>query len=198
MGLCYGAVSGLQSWFWIIMEEEKDAFYVVRKGDIVGLYKSFSECQAQAGFSVNVFYLLSYFQMLILVCKWSFLLCCFFLHQKKRLFVCYDHYIWIQLFSSWALARSLGQGGPCKISWIEQNYNAFDGVASLRLLQVDGPSYGHPFGCKIPTIVYLNNFGCNCHLLLWIGKFILLEHLQCKMLKLCFGIGNCSSMQMLK
>ncbi|KAJ9683489.1 hypothetical protein PVL29_019178 [Vitis rotundifolia] len=52
MGLCYGAVSGLQSWFWIIMEEEKDAFYVVRKGDIVGLYKSFSECQAQAGFSV--------------------------------------------------------------------------------------------------------------------------------------------------
>lgn len=34
------------------MEEEKDAFYVVRKGDIVGLYKSFSECQAQAGFSV--------------------------------------------------------------------------------------------------------------------------------------------------
>ena len=51
------------------MEEEKDAFYVVRKGDIVGLYKSFSECQAQAGFSVNVFYLKSYFQMLILVCK---------------------------------------------------------------------------------------------------------------------------------
>lgn len=33
------------------MEDEKDAFYVVRKGDIIGIYKSFAECQAQAGFS---------------------------------------------------------------------------------------------------------------------------------------------------
>ena len=68
-GTVFCALSGLQSWSWIIMEEEKDAFYIVRKGDIVGLYKSFSECQAQAGFSVNVFYLLTYFQMYILVCK---------------------------------------------------------------------------------------------------------------------------------
>lgn len=35
------------------MEDERDAFYVVRKGDIIGIYKSFSDCQAQAGFSVN-------------------------------------------------------------------------------------------------------------------------------------------------
>ncbi|RZC79769.1 hypothetical protein C5167_042345 [Papaver somniferum] len=34
------------------MEEEKDAFYVVRKGDIVGIYKSLSDCQAQVGNSV--------------------------------------------------------------------------------------------------------------------------------------------------
>ncbi|XP_021741274.1 uncharacterized protein LOC110707562 isoform X3 [Chenopodium quinoa] len=33
------------------MGDEKDAFYVVRKGDIVGIYKNFSDCQAQAGFS---------------------------------------------------------------------------------------------------------------------------------------------------
>ncbi|XP_021741273.1 uncharacterized protein LOC110707562 isoform X2 [Chenopodium quinoa] len=29
------------------MGDEKDAFYVVRKGDIVGIYKNFSDCQAQ-------------------------------------------------------------------------------------------------------------------------------------------------------
>ncbi|KAL5740176.1 hypothetical protein ACOSP7_029057 [Xanthoceras sorbifolium] len=34
------------------MEEEKDAFYVVRKGDIIGIYKTLHDCQAQAGFSV--------------------------------------------------------------------------------------------------------------------------------------------------
>ncbi|XP_070671252.1 uncharacterized protein [Malus domestica] len=33
-------------------EPEKDAFYVVRKGDIVGVYKSFSDCQAQLGSSI--------------------------------------------------------------------------------------------------------------------------------------------------
>lgn len=37
------------------MEEEKDAFYVVRKGDIVGIYKTLSDCQAQAGSSVIFF-----------------------------------------------------------------------------------------------------------------------------------------------
>ncbi|WZY74524.1 uncharacterized protein LOC103850071 [Brassica rapa] len=33
--------------------DEKDAFYVVRKGDIVGVYRSFSECQQQASSSVS-------------------------------------------------------------------------------------------------------------------------------------------------
>ncbi|XP_010254728.1 PREDICTED: uncharacterized protein LOC104595616 isoform X2 [Nelumbo nucifera] len=33
-------------------EDEKDAFYVVRKGDIVGVYKTLSDCQAQVGSSV--------------------------------------------------------------------------------------------------------------------------------------------------
>ncbi|KAJ0244669.1 hypothetical protein HA466_0192640 [Hirschfeldia incana] len=35
------------------MGDEKDAFYVVRKGDIVGVYRSLSECQQQAGSSVT-------------------------------------------------------------------------------------------------------------------------------------------------
>ncbi|EEF44933.1 nuclease, putative [Ricinus communis] len=34
------------------MEEEKDVFYVVRKGDVVGIYKSLRDCQAQVGSSV--------------------------------------------------------------------------------------------------------------------------------------------------
>ncbi|KAF3787462.1 Uncharacterized protein EJ110_NYTH19229, partial [Nymphaea thermarum] len=32
---------------WGPMEEEKDAFYVVRKGDTVGVYKSLKDCQSQ-------------------------------------------------------------------------------------------------------------------------------------------------------
>ncbi|KAH0991590.1 hypothetical protein GBA52_003073 [Prunus armeniaca] len=35
-----------------VVELEKDAFYVVRKGDIVGVYKSFSDCQAQLSSSI--------------------------------------------------------------------------------------------------------------------------------------------------
>ncbi|XVF44077.1 hypothetical protein PTKIN_Ptkin02bG0091400 [Pterospermum kingtungense] len=35
-----------------VMENEKDAFFVVRKGDVVGVYKSFAECQAQVGLSI--------------------------------------------------------------------------------------------------------------------------------------------------
>ncbi|PQQ03853.1 uncharacterized protein Pyn_36901 [Prunus yedoensis var. nudiflora] len=34
------------------MEPDKDSFYVVRKGDVVGVYKSFSDCQAQLGSSI--------------------------------------------------------------------------------------------------------------------------------------------------
>ncbi|XP_059445338.1 uncharacterized protein LOC132177130 [Corylus avellana] len=35
-----------------VMEQEKDAFFVVRKGDIVGVYKSLNDCQAQVGSSI--------------------------------------------------------------------------------------------------------------------------------------------------
>ncbi|XWS68948.1 hypothetical protein CRYUN_Cryun04dG0137400 [Craigia yunnanensis] len=35
-----------------VMENEKDAFFVVRKGDVVGVYKSFADCQAQVGSSI--------------------------------------------------------------------------------------------------------------------------------------------------
>ncbi|XVE92498.1 hypothetical protein REPUB_Repub01dG0102600 [Reevesia pubescens] len=34
------------------MENEKDAFFVVRKGDVIGVYKSFADCQAQVGSSI--------------------------------------------------------------------------------------------------------------------------------------------------
>ncbi|XP_068462750.1 uncharacterized protein [Phaseolus vulgaris] len=35
-----------------VMEKEKDAFYVVRKGDVVGIYNSLADSQAQVGSSV--------------------------------------------------------------------------------------------------------------------------------------------------
>ncbi|KAK3038651.1 hypothetical protein RJ639_027314 [Escallonia herrerae] len=34
------------------MADEKNAFFVVRKGDVVGVYKNFNECQAQVGTSI--------------------------------------------------------------------------------------------------------------------------------------------------
>ncbi|XP_039035196.1 uncharacterized protein LOC120171585 [Hibiscus syriacus] len=36
----------------LVMENDKDAFFVVRKGDVVGVFKSFAECQAQVGSSI--------------------------------------------------------------------------------------------------------------------------------------------------
>ncbi|WCJ21707.1 RNase H family protein [Euphorbia peplus] len=35
-----------------LMEQEQDSFFVVRKGDLVGVYKNFVDCQAQAGTSI--------------------------------------------------------------------------------------------------------------------------------------------------
>lgn len=35
-----------------LMKDDKEAFFVVRKGDLVGVYKSLSDCQAQVGTSV--------------------------------------------------------------------------------------------------------------------------------------------------
>ncbi|KAK6116493.1 hypothetical protein DH2020_049786 [Rehmannia glutinosa] len=35
-----------------IMKDDKEAFFVVRKGDLVGVYKSLSDCQAQVGTSI--------------------------------------------------------------------------------------------------------------------------------------------------
>ncbi|XP_062108029.1 uncharacterized protein LOC133818931 isoform X2 [Humulus lupulus] len=34
------------------MEQEKDAFYVVRKGDVIGVYRNLNDCQAQVGSSI--------------------------------------------------------------------------------------------------------------------------------------------------
>ncbi|VFQ87762.1 unnamed protein product [Cuscuta campestris] len=34
------------------MDEEKDTFFVVRKGDLIGIYKSLSDCQSQVGSSI--------------------------------------------------------------------------------------------------------------------------------------------------
>lgn len=36
-----------------LMKDDKEAFFVVRKGDLVGVYKSLSDCQAQVGTSVT-------------------------------------------------------------------------------------------------------------------------------------------------
>lgn len=38
-----------------MMGEEKNAFFVVRKGDLVGVYKNLSDCQVQVGSSVCCF-----------------------------------------------------------------------------------------------------------------------------------------------
>lgn len=35
-----------------VMKDDKEAFFVVRKGDLIGVYKSLSDCQAQVGTSV--------------------------------------------------------------------------------------------------------------------------------------------------
>lgn len=36
-----------------MVKDENNSFFVVRKGDLVGVYKNFSDCQAQIGSSVN-------------------------------------------------------------------------------------------------------------------------------------------------
>lgn len=36
-----------------VADKEKDAFFLVRKGDIIGIYKDLNDCQAQVGSSVN-------------------------------------------------------------------------------------------------------------------------------------------------
>lgn len=38
----------------LMMEEEKNSFFVVLKGDLVGVYKTLIDCQAQVGSSVLV------------------------------------------------------------------------------------------------------------------------------------------------
>nr|GMD24265.1 uncharacterized protein LOC109166315 [Ipomoea batatas]GMD39367.1 uncharacterized protein LOC109166315 [Ipomoea batatas] len=37
-----------------VMKEERDGFFVVRKGDLIGVYKNLSDCQTQVGSSVLV------------------------------------------------------------------------------------------------------------------------------------------------
>lgn len=54
---CYSAKKGRKSKAEpevpaVVMEQEKDAFYVVRKGDVVGIYNSLADSQAQVGSSV--------------------------------------------------------------------------------------------------------------------------------------------------
>lgn len=43
------------------MKQGKDEFFVVRKGDLVGVYKSFTECQAQLGSSVILLFSFHFF-----------------------------------------------------------------------------------------------------------------------------------------
>lgn len=39
-----------------VMDHEKDAFIVVRKGGVVGVYKNFADCEAQLGTSVIILF----------------------------------------------------------------------------------------------------------------------------------------------
>lgn len=59
-----------------VMDKEKDAFFVVRKGDIVGIYKSLADCQAQVGSSVIIYPSVNIHS---LHCFWLF--CLLFLHN---------------------------------------------------------------------------------------------------------------------
>lgn len=52
-----------------MLGEEKNAFFVVRKGDLVGVYKNLSDCQAQVGSSVHSF-IASYTFALISLFVW--------------------------------------------------------------------------------------------------------------------------------
>ena len=61
------------------MGDEKDAFYVVRKGEIVGVYRSFSECQQQASSSVISHFTLTLFFYLFFSLKST---------QKHHLIIC--------------------------------------------------------------------------------------------------------------
>lgn len=61
-----------------VTELEKDAFYVVRKGDIVGVYKNFSDCQAQLSSSVNLHFFYSFLFTVLNKCGWSWKLFTFY------------------------------------------------------------------------------------------------------------------------
>lgn len=50
------------------MEPDKNEFFVVRKGDVVGVYTSLTECQAQVGSLVNFFSSLIYHCTVYAVC----------------------------------------------------------------------------------------------------------------------------------
>ena len=54
------------------MGDEKDAFYVVRKGDIIGIYKSSADCQAQAAASVIFFFFFFILMLPFQICEFNF------------------------------------------------------------------------------------------------------------------------------
>jgi hypothetical protein len=41
-----------------------EPFYVVRKGDVIGIYKNLADCQAQVSNSVNIFFSASFYHFL--------------------------------------------------------------------------------------------------------------------------------------
>lgn len=65
-----------------VMEQDKDEFFVVRKGDVVGVYKSLTECQAQVGSSVI------FFSPLFTFTPSSYVICeCFLIEPFQRLYI---------------------------------------------------------------------------------------------------------------
>jgi hypothetical protein len=43
-----------------------EPFYVVRKGDVIGIYKNLADCQAQVSNSVNIFFASFYYHVIYL------------------------------------------------------------------------------------------------------------------------------------
>lgn len=54
-----------------VMKDDKEAFFVVRKGDVVGVYKSLTDCQAQVGSSVTNLIPYGVYNLAIVICSFQ-------------------------------------------------------------------------------------------------------------------------------
>lgn len=73
----------------VIMKEENNSFFVVRKGDLVGVYKNFSDCQAQVGSSVNNIMRISvkFLPFVLVIVLIDFSLCIYLYFERYELVI---------------------------------------------------------------------------------------------------------------